>query len=68
MGRQITEKTIKEHHECVCGKNTVEDYPLKIKTSDLKYIGCKRRIFKDSGQWYWFRYIYYDECHCNDEE
>ncbi|MGN6435985.1 MAG: hypothetical protein ACTHMM_05600 [Agriterribacter sp.] len=65
MSRPVTVKNIKEHFECACGLNSVEDYQEKLRVKDLK--GFKKRRYRDTGERFYFIHIKAEECHCYDE-
>lgn len=54
MAKVITEKTIKEHAECVCGKGYFDQFQETTKHVELIEAGYTRKKFKDSGDPFYF--------------
>ena len=52
----VTEKNIKEHFECSCGYNSVEDYRDKISHNDLRRSGAKRRVYQNTNEPFYLVY------------
>lgn len=63
----ITNKTVKIHFECSCGRNVVDSDSFLIRWKDFSTAGIKRKVDKITGKSFLFQHQVSTECHCNEE-
>ena len=59
MPRPITEKYLQTHYQCKCGCNVVEYTTIKMKTTDFKKLGAKRKKDKKQAKFFTTGYSLY---------
>ena len=65
--RNITNKEVRIHEECICGFQSISQDTLRIRFKDFKAKGIKRIKDKSTGKIFNATHRKYNECHCYDE-